>query len=130
MMPAQTPRVAIGRFLAAVRNLDVEAVLALYEPDATVVVMPGMLGQGTTAIRSFYEGIFALKPEIRHGAEAFTEAGDLTLFTAKWTIVTPIPPSLPLNKTNYHSAILRKQRDGNWLIAVDNPWGPDPPPKG
>jgi uncharacterized protein (TIGR02246 family) len=129
-MPAQTPRVAIGKFLTAVRDRDLEAILALYEQDATVVVYPGMLGKGITAIRTFFEGIFRLEPDIQHGVEAFTEAGDLTLFTAKWTIVGPIPPSLPLNRTNYHAAILRKQADGNWLFAVDNPWGPEPPPKG
>jgi uncharacterized protein (TIGR02246 family) len=129
-MLASTPRLAISKLLAAMRALDAEAMLSLYEEDATVVILPGMLGQGKTAIRSFFENIFALKPEIQHGTDTFTEAGDLALFTAKWTIVTPIPANLLLNKTNYHSAILRKQPDGHWLIAVDNPWGPDPPPKG
>jgi len=129
-MPAQTPRVLISRLVAAVRDYDIDAALALYEEDATMVVYPGMLGNGKEAIRKFYEGIFRLSPEIQHGVDAFTEAGNLTLFTAKWSIVGPIPPSLPLNRTNYHVAILRKQQGGNWLIAVDNPWGPEPPPKG
>jgi uncharacterized protein (TIGR02246 family) len=129
-MPAQTPRVAISRLITAVRDYDIEAALALYEEDATLVVYPGMLGKGKQAIRTFYEGIFRLKSEIQHGAEVFTEAGDLTLFTAKWKILSAISQSLPLNRTNYHVAILRKQTDGNWLIAVDNPWGPEPPPTG
>ena len=129
-MPAKTPNAVITRLITAVHDRDLEPVMALYEEDATMVVYPGMLGQGKTAIRAFYEGIFRLEGDIKHGVEAFTEAGDLTLFTAKWTIVGPIPPSLPLNRANYHAAILRKQPDGNWLIAVDNPWGPDPPPSG
>ena len=112
------------------RDRDLEAVLELYEEDATLVVYPGMLGKGITAIRTFYEGIFRLEPNIQHGPDAFTEAGDLTLFAARWTILSPIPPNLPFNKTNHHAAILRKQADGNWLIAVDNPWGPEPPPIG
>jgi uncharacterized protein (TIGR02246 family) len=129
-MPAKTPRVAINSLITALRDRDLEAVLALYEEDATVVVYPGMLGKGKAAIRAFFEGLFRLKPDIEHGVDAFTEAGDLTLFTAKWTILSAISQSLPVHRVNYHVAILRKQSDGNWLIAVDNPWGPEPPPKG
>jgi uncharacterized protein (TIGR02246 family) len=129
-MQPKTPRIAINNLLAAVRDYDIDATLALYEEDATMVVYPGMLGNGKQAIRKFYEGIFRLEPQIQHGVEAFTDAGDLTLFVAKWNIVGPIPPNLPLNRTNHHAAILRKQPDGNWLIAVDNPWGPEPPPAG
>jgi ketosteroid isomerase-like protein len=33
-----------------------------------------------------------------------------------------------MNRTNYRAAILRKQPDGNWRIAADNPFGPEPPP--
>jgi len=128
-MPAKTPGAVTTRLVTAVHDRDLEAVLALYEEDATLVVYPGMLGKGKTAIRTFYEGIFRLEGDIQHGAEAFTEAGDLTLYTAKWTIVGPMPPHLPLNRTNYHAALLRKQPAGNWLIAIDNPWGPDPPPR-
>ncbi|MGC9950574.1 MAG: nuclear transport factor 2 family protein [Bryobacteraceae bacterium] len=129
-MPSKTARAAIDGLLSAMHDYDVEAALAVYEEDATVVVYPGMLGKGTAAIRAFFQGIFRLKGEIEHGVEVFTEAGDLTLFVAKWTILSAISPGLPVHRTNYQVAILRKQPDGSWLIAVDNPWGPEPPPAG
>ena len=131
-MPAKTPRIAINRLIIALSDRDLEAALALYEEDATLVVYPGMQGKGIPAIRTFFEGLFTLSPEVQYEAKIFTEAGELALFSAKWTILSAIPANLPVPKTSYpvHVAILRKQPDGNWLIAVDNPWGPEQPPTG
>jgi ketosteroid isomerase-like protein len=66
--------------------------------------------------------------DVEHGPEVFTEGDDLALYTVKWTILGPISLNLPMNRTNYRATILRKQPDGNWRIAADNPVGPDLPP--
>ena len=129
-MPAKTPRLAMNSYISAMLDHDLEAAVALYEADATLVIYPGMLAKGATAIRKFFEGLLSIKPDFHYEAKVFTETDDLALFVARWTILGSIPPGLPVQRSNCHVAILRKQPDGNWLIAVDNPWGPDPPPKG
>jgi len=128
MLP-KTPRVAANNLITALCDNDLKALMTLYEEDATLVVRPGMLAQGTAAIRTYYEGLFTLKPDIKYDARVFTETADLALFTANWTILNEALENFPVNRTNCHVAIMRKQPDGNWLIAVDNPWGPEPPPK-
>lgn len=35
------------------------------------------------------------------------------------------PAGNPVQINGRSSAILRRQADGNWLIALDNPWGTD-----
>jgi len=110
--------------MAALRDRDLEAAVALYETDATVILNPGMLAKGTSSIHAFFEGIFSLKSDPKYEVRHLTEAGDLALFTAKWTIVGPLSPNTQVSRTNYQAVVLRKQADGGWLIAVDNPWGP------
>jgi len=131
-MRAKTPRIAASRLIAALHDRDLEAAVALYEDDATLVCYPGMLVKGLPAIRTFLEGLFSLKADVHYGTRVFTEVGDLTLFAAKWTLLNVIQTPLPMPKASYlvHITLLRKQPDGDWLIAVDNPWGPEPPPTG
>ena len=121
MMPAKTPRVAVNRLIGALRDHDLQGAVELYEGDAMLAVYPGMVGQGTASIRTFFEGIFRLNTEIRYEVKNIIEVGDLALFTAKWTIIGSLSADLP--KTSHQATVMRKQPDGNWLIAVDNPWG-------
>jgi uncharacterized protein (TIGR02246 family) len=123
---------AINRLVAALNDNDIDALVALYEEDATLVIYPGMVGHGTPAVRRFFERVFTLKPRVKYESLVFTNAGDLVLFTAKWVILSDVPPHLPVPRTDYHvhAAILRKHPDGDWLISVDNPWGPELPPEG
>jgi len=129
-MPAKTPRIAAGRLIAALHDHDLEAAVALYEEDATLVCYPGMLVKGIPAIRTFLEGLFSLKADVRYDTRVFTEAGGLALFTAKWTLLNEVITPLPMPKVSHlvHVTLLRKQPDGAWLIALDNPWGPELPP--
>ena len=129
MMPAKTPLIVINRLIAAIRERNLESMVALYAQDAILAVQPGSLVQGTASIRSFFEGLFRTNPENRYELKDFIEAGDLALFTAKWTILSPPLPNVPLPTTNHQAIILRKQPDGNWLIIVDNPWGAAEPLK-
>jgi ketosteroid isomerase-like protein len=125
-------RITASRLIAALYDRDLEAAMALYEQEATLAGYPGMLVKGISDIRHFLKGLFSLNAHVRYETGVFTESGDLALFTAKWKILNVITTPLPMPKASYpvHISVLRKQPDGSWLIAVDNPWGPEPPPTG
>ena len=50
-------------------------------------------------------------------------AGDLALYAGRWTLRGMDPNGHPVVMNGESSDILRQQRDGRWLIALDNPWG-------
>lgn len=52
------------------------------------------------------------------------EADDVALYCAVEFARTG-PAGNPVQMNGRSSAILRRQADGNWLIALDNPWGAD-----
>ena len=51
------------------------------------------------------------------------EAGGVALYSSKWTLVGTSPEGKQVEMSGTSSDVLRQQKDGRWLVAVDNPWG-------
>lgn len=118
-MPART----VARLAEAINRGDLDAALALYEKDAVMVVQPGQLARGAAAVRNALAGFIALKPELRMEAEQVVEAGDVALYVGRWSLRGTDPSGRAVSLHGESSDILRRQKDGRWLIALDNPWG-------
>jgi uncharacterized protein (TIGR02246 family) len=118
-MPART----VARLAEAINRGDLDAALALYEKDAVMVVQPGQLARGAAEVGSALAGFIALKPTLRMEAEHVVEAGDVALYLGRWKLHGTDPSGQPVTITGESSDILRRQKDGRWLIALDNPWG-------
>jgi len=118
--PEEAHRLWGERFNAA----DLDGLLALYEPNATLVPQPGQAASGAEAIREALGGFLDLKlafdwvetrPAIR--------AGDLALLHSRWTLSGTGPDGSPLNLSGTTADVVCRQPDGTWLLAIDNPWG-------
>jgi len=48
------------------------------------------------------------------------EAGDIALYCFRWMLVGNSPEDEHVEMTGISSDVLRRQNDGQWLIAVDN----------
>jgi uncharacterized protein (TIGR02246 family) len=118
-MPART----VARLAEAINRGDLEAALALYEEDAVMVIQPGQLARGAAEMRNAFAGFIALKPTLRMEAEQVVEAGDVALYLGRWSLRGIDPSGQRVAMSGESSDILRRQRDGRWLIALDNPWG-------
>jgi uncharacterized protein (TIGR02246 family) len=126
-MPART----VARLAEAINRGELDTALALYEKGAVMVVQPGQLARGTAEIRNALAGFIALKPTLRMEAEQVVEAGDVALYLGRWSLRGADPSGQPVAMRGESSDILRRQKDGRWLIALDNPWGAQIlPPKG
>ena len=66
---------------------------------------------------------------IRSEAEQVIEYGDLALYLSRWNLSGTDPSGKAVTMGGQSTDILRRQRDGRWLIAVDNPWGPQTLPR-
>ena len=68
-------------------------------------------------------GFIALKATLRSEAQQVVEADDVALYVGRWSLSGTDPAGRPIAMNGESSDILRRQKDGRWLIALDNPWG-------
>lgn len=122
-MAGSRPRDTINQLMEAINRKDLESALALYEPDAIFMPEPGKHVKGKEAIRPVLAGFIALNPTLRGETDQTIEHGDLALFYSKWNLTGMGPDRKPVRMGGVSSDVLRRQADGKWLIAIDNPWG-------
>ena len=121
-MPAQNPTQMHKLFGEAFNTGSVDAVLALYEEEAGFVTGPGTSVRGKAAIREALLGFFALRPSIRLETISVVEGGgDLALLESRWVLDGTGPDGKPVQMTGTSREIVRQQKDGRWLYAIDDP---------
>lgn len=101
----------LGRYFLERGNAgDVEGLVALYEPNAVLAFPPGHLATGRAEIREVYEQFVAAAPVLSPGRQhPALVSGDLALTAAT------------LTTGEVTVEIARRQPDGSWLWAVDQP---------
>jgi uncharacterized protein (TIGR02246 family) len=123
MKTANTPSEAIQLFAERMNAGDLEGVLALYEPDATFAPEPGVVVQGTAAIRTALEGLLAISPKLDGRIAKVLSAGDVALVANRWQMAGRTPAGEEVAMGGVSADVVRRQPDGRWLVAVDDPWG-------
>jgi uncharacterized protein (TIGR02246 family) len=103
-------------FQDAFNRHDLEAIVALYEPGATLVTRDGP-AQGTAAIREAYRGFLATGPTIDLQTLAVNRSGDLAMLHGKWVVRRPGQTS----SEGRNAETARLQADGRWLFVIDDP---------
>jgi uncharacterized protein (TIGR02246 family) len=124
-MAARTPEESSALFTAAVNAGDLDALLALYEPDAVSVPPTGEDPVSGDGRRAMFEGMAALQPTLDLRVSRSLEAGDIALVTGKWTMKATAPDGSSLEMEGAYADVLRRQSDGTWKFVVDNPLGTD-----
>lgn len=124
-MKSHSPQDAVEQFVQAMNRGDLEKALSLYEPGAAFVVRPGVVVTGTPALREALAELAMLKPALTTEAREVVEAGDIALYCARWTLRGTDPAGNVVEQRGCSSDVLRRQADGSWRIALDNPFGAD-----
>ena len=122
-MPAHSPDEVHQLWGTAMNAGDLDAVMDLYEPDATVVPQPGQVVAGTDAIREVMSGFLAMKPRFELRPRQVLVTGDVALLMSEWTMQATGPDGSPVQMTGTTSDVARRQADGSWRVAIDNPYG-------
>jgi uncharacterized protein (TIGR02246 family) len=118
--PEEVHRLWTERF----KSGDLEGLLALYEPNATLMHQPGQAESGTAAIREALSGLLGFKPTFDMlETKPAIRSGDLALLHSRWTLSGTGPDGSPINLSGTTADVVRRQSDGTWLVAIDNPWG-------
>ena len=122
-MPARKPEELDVLFVQAFNAGDIEAMMKLYEPAASLTPQPGQVVSGTKALREALSGFVARKPRMTLEARTLAEAGGIALTTSKWVLEGTGPDGKPMKTEGQSAEVARRQPDGTWLFVIDNPHG-------
>ena len=122
-MAARKPEDVDALFAQALNGGDLDGLVALYEPQASLMPSPGKIVVGAAAIREALGAFIAAKPRITLDPRVVSQAGDLALVTAKWELALNGEDGKPAKMHGQSVEIVRRQPDGTWRFAIDMPFG-------
>jgi uncharacterized protein (TIGR02246 family) len=124
-MHARTPEETHALLAAAFNAGDLDAFVAVYDDDATLMVPPdGTRVSGKAEIRRHSEPLFALRPAAEIKVIEKLETDGLALTLANWTLDGTGPDGQPVELAGRGSIVSRRQPDGSWRIVLDIPVRP------
>lgn len=116
--PEDTDRLFAERLNAG----DVEGVVALYEPGATLVRQDGTAALGTAAIREEIAGIAALRPQIAmHVVKVLAGGDEVAVLYNDWHATGTASDGTRLDISGRATEVVHRQPDGTWRFVVDDP---------
>jgi uncharacterized protein (TIGR02246 family) len=113
----------VNQLVDAINNGDLDRAVEAYEAEAVMVPQPGRLACGSVQLRKALARFIALKPTLTSVVQEVIEAGYVALYIGRWTLRGTDPAGKPVTMSGESTDVLRRQRDGRWLILLDNPWG-------
>ena len=124
-MPAHKPEECDLLLIEAMEKGDVDAMVSLYEPNATFVVSPGQVVTGHAAIREVLQGYIAAKATGKVEAVRVVPSADgsVAITRTKGSFTSPGPDGKPVTMPFHSVEVVRKQSDGTWRFVIDDPTG-------
>ena len=121
-MSVQDPNQAHQAWGDAFNRGDIEALLALYAPDAVLVAQPGQQVSGTEAVRGALEGFLSLKGTMTLETRSVVVGEGIALTRGHWALQGTGPDGQPLDMGSDSAEVWQRQPDGTWLTILDDPW--------
>jgi ketosteroid isomerase-like protein len=122
-MPITKPEDAHRLFAEAFNAGDLDALVALYEPEAQLVSRHDQVRVGPDAIRNTLKEFLALRGKISLDTCYAFEAGDIALLRSRWNVVGTGPDGKLLEMQGNGIEVLRRRSDGTWQFIIDHPFG-------
>jgi len=121
LMNAHSPAELHSLFRNSFNVGDVEALVSLYEPGATLIV-GGMQVTGHDGIRAALHSVLAAGGRMTLTTRTVMESGDgLALIHGEWVMERSAAGG---TTRGVSSEVVRKQADGTWRFVIDNPYTP------
>jgi len=114
-----------SQFATTFNSGNVDAIMALYKPEATLVPQAGQIVQGRDAIREALLQFLALKGTMEVKSIFTVRGPGVALTRGQWKLSGTGPDGKPIEMTGQSVEVVRQQPNGEWLLAVDHPFGAD-----
>ena len=111
-------------FDAALNRGDLDAVVALFHPKATMRMTDGnVIAEGPDALRKALGGLIALRPSLRNIVRRVLVSDDVALLLLDWEIRTTVPGEDRVVERGTATQVAERCADGSWLLRIANPLG-------
>ena len=111
-------------FLDAFNAGDIDSLVALYEPNA-VLVVNGQPVTGQKLIRAAYESFLARRPRMTLKTRSVVLFDDnLAVLHGDWVLEPPPSDKTGNTTQGLSTEVVRRQADGSWRFVIDNPHTP------
>jgi ketosteroid isomerase-like protein len=100
-----------------VNGQDLDGLMALYAPEARLVLPDGSTANGTEAIREQWAGLLEMKGRMTVRSRYAIDCGDLAILSNEWSWTAGDQTMGAVT-----AEVARRQPDGGWLYVVDHPW--------
>lgn len=114
---------AIEEMTKAFQNKNIDRVMASYEPNATIVFEPEAPISDAKVLREMFTKMSMVNPRFTYSGHEVFITGNVATHIAPWKMTGKAPDGTPINQSGLSVAVLRKQKNGQWLIIMDNPHG-------
>jgi uncharacterized protein (TIGR02246 family) len=120
-MSAKSPEEMVRVWAEAFNRGDVDALVDLYEPGATLGRLSAPAAIGQDAIRQVFTDLVASRPRIDAVTRKVVQSDDVALTFGEWTLRTADADGHPREVTGRSTEVLRRQTDGTWRHVIDDP---------
>ncbi|WP_027581672.1 nuclear transport factor 2 family protein [Bradyrhizobium sp. Ai1a-2] len=130
-MGAPSPELCNLWLARAFNANDVDAAVAMYHPEASIVQVDQVHGgttiaRGADAIRQTMAAYIGLNPHMDVITHHTTIAGDFAMTRSQWLIRGVGKDGRPINVHHHGMEVHRRLPDGTWTFFIDHPFGADP----
>jgi len=102
---------------------DIDGLLSLYEPGASLAAPDGSVAVGHDAIRASLAMFAQSSVRMQMNVVKVVRGGDLAVLTNEWRATGRAPDGSPLDISGRAIEVVRRQPDGSWRFVVDDPYG-------
>jgi ketosteroid isomerase-like protein len=113
------PAVLNERFNELFRHRNLEGMVALYEPTATVRLLSGEQISGHEQIRAYLSQLLALRGNLVATEQVCTQQDGLAILQASWHFAGEDPDGKRVELGGRSAKLARKAADGAWRYVID-----------
>src|SRR5262245_17091426 len=110
-------------FVTCAKAGDLEGLVALYEPQAQYVRRNGTVVVGHAAIRELLRSLTNVATEIEVRVMTVVALNGIALLYNDWTAKAVSEDGRVRESAGKAVEVVRRQPDGRWLFAIDDPFG-------
>lgn len=108
----------------AFENKNIDRVMNSYGENAVVMFRPEAPVRDRAEIKANFEQFFTMSPKFTYTAgHEVIIAGDSAVHIAPWTMTATAPDGTAIQDSGLSVATLERQKNGKWLLVIDNPHG-------
>ncbi len=110
-------------FEAAFNAGDLDGLLALYEPNAVLIVEPNTVIDSMEGISGALQWFLSLGGQITLDTKITTQTGDLAYLSNRWTLKGTDEDGNPFEMGAVTAEVVKQQPNGSWRFIFDNAIG-------